>query len=220
MTGHLRLSRSSRSSRQDFHDAFHSLSSNLSSSCPVTTILFPLKVDLHGGDGVARTFRRTLRAFAQPRRLCLIELIVERFQADAEFVGGLGLVAGVTVERVLNRLHLDVLERLTGRRIGGAAESAGGKTAGEMFGQDRAGVAKDQRVFDHVGQLAHVARPTVLGEGRESFRTKDLFARLDAGAEPRGFGSGRSEKWACTVSSSCSTLSPASRFQVWSASSA
>ncbi len=50
----------------------------------------------------------SLRRLAQVRRL--VELVVERFEADAEFRGGLGLVARVTIERLVNRLHLQIAE--------------------------------------------------------------------------------------------------------------
>ena len=41
----------------------------------------------------------------------LIELVVERLEADAELLGGVGLVAGVAVEGVVDGLHFQVAER-------------------------------------------------------------------------------------------------------------
>ena len=49
-----------------------------------------------------------LRRLAHQRRL--IELVVERFQADAEVFGSFRLVAGVAIERGVNRLHLQIAE--------------------------------------------------------------------------------------------------------------
>ena len=58
----------------------------------------------------------------RPRRPCptlrrlfqqggLVQLVVERLEADAELVGGFGLVAAVAVEGVVDGLHLQLAER-------------------------------------------------------------------------------------------------------------
>ena len=56
---------------------------------------------------------RESRRLAQRARL--IELVVERFHADAQFFGRLGLVAVVTPERLVNRLHLQLAQLERGR---------------------------------------------------------------------------------------------------------
>ena len=62
------------------------------------------------GNGIS-----VLRRLAQ--RFGLVELVVERLDADAELFGGLGLVAVVAVERLADRLHLPIAEV---ERLGGA----------------------------------------------------------------------------------------------------
>ena len=43
--------------------------------------------------------------------LALVEFVVERFQADAEFFGGLGFVAAVAFQRLVDGLHFQVAQR-------------------------------------------------------------------------------------------------------------
>ena len=82
--------------------------------------------------------------------------------------GGLGLVAGVAVQGVVDRLHLDLAEVAAGGLAGGSTRRSRreAKRLGRCFGRDRQPVAEDQRVLDHVGQLADVARPRVAATAR------------------------------------------------------
>src|SRR6187455_2556347 len=74
----------------------------------------------------------------------LVEFVVERFQADAEFFGGFGFVAAVAIEGVVDGLHFQVAER------DGAGDAdlrrraaAAGKTLRQVIGADGRMIAED-----------------------------------------------------------------------------
>jgi hypothetical protein len=48
---------------------------------------------------------------------CCVQLVVQRFQADPEFVGRLGFVAVIAFERLVDRLHLQVAKRDRARAL-------------------------------------------------------------------------------------------------------
>src|SRR4051794_26559849 len=102
--------------------------------------------------------------------LQLVDLVVERLEADPQLLGGRGLVAVVALQDDLDVFHLDVAERRVslgdlemraadrggvgrGGRDGIAADGGLGR---EMLGSDRSASGEDRGAFDGVRQLADV----------------------------------------------------------------
>src|SRR5271166_2234369 len=119
--------------------------------------------------------------------LKLVDLVIERLEADSELLGGGGLVAVVLLENGLDVAHLDVTQgwRALGdcevgrgdRRVGRGGmlrPASGGELGWQVLGMDRAIAGENRRPFDRVGQLADVPRPVV---------SREHLARL--GAERR-----------------------------------
>ena len=113
--------------------------------------------------------------------LKLIDLVVERLEADAQFPRGRRLVAVVFLQDGLDVLHLDVAEgrrpfrdlemrRADGRRGGRVGLAADGELSRQVFGQDRPVAREDRGAFDHVAQLTNVPGPVVILEDIEGFR--------------------------------------------------
>src|SRR3954451_8804000 len=93
--------------------------------------------------------RRFLGGFFQRR---LVELVIQRLEADSELFGGVGLVAAVTIERVVDGLHFEVAEgdRPADAALGQRA-AATGKSLRQMIGRDRSArgrIAKYGRMLD------------------------------------------------------------------------
>src|SRR5436190_17943825 len=94
---------------------------------------------------MASSASRPLRRLLQCR---LVQLVVERLEADAELFGGLGLVAAVAVERIVDGLHLQVAERdWTGDADLRQRAAAAGKALRQMVGRDRRRVAQVRSVL-------------------------------------------------------------------------
>ena len=93
----------------------------------------------------------------------LVELVVERLDADAKFFRSIGLIAVVTFDRFENGLHFQVAK--TDRAAGDAKlwhnAFACGKAAWQMLRRDRRAIAEDGCVLDDVGKFADVAWPRV-----------------------------------------------------------
>src|SRR5690349_6136229 len=100
--------------------------------------------------------RRT-PAPAASRVVVLLEAIVERALADPEQLGGALAVAADDVERVQDRLALELGERADLVGLGAGAQLA--ILEPDVARVDRVAVGEDRRALERVGQLAHVAAP-------------------------------------------------------------
>src|SRR6266849_5416628 len=119
-----------------------------------------------------------------PRRRMLgavgLELVVQRLQADAEHVGGAGLVVAVGREGLEDQGLLGVLQARADpegdaigpvRRLG---HPQGGLRR-DVLGQDRVALADDDGPLERVAQLADVAVPRL----REEPAQHSLVQRAD-----------------------------------------
>ena len=127
--------------------------------------------------------------------LKLVDLVIERLEADSELLGGGGLVAVVLLENGLDVAHLDVAQgwRAIGdrevgrgdRRVGRGGmlrPASGGELDRQVLGTDRAIAGENRRPFDRVGQLADVPRPVV---SREYFERRGWRDRSSRGSSAR-----------------------------------
>src|SRR5690606_23079922 len=92
----------------------------------------------------------------------LVELVGEGPQAGPQLFGRLRLVPGVPLDRLVDRLHLQVAQAdwpLGQPRR--ANELPPIEVLGQMRGINRSRVAKNGRMLDDVGQFADVAWPDV-----------------------------------------------------------
>src|SRR5262249_12181578 len=154
------------------------------------------------GEG-AENFFRLLRVLLNPYPELapgpiLLELVVQRLEADAEDLGGAGLVIARVLESAQNQSLLGLLDRgadvelhrvavLLRRRSrrgnrgsgrsrpwNGASRTAVRLQEGrEMARLDGAFARENHGAFEHVPQFAHVARPVVTFE-RLDHRRRDL----------------------------------------------
>src|SRR5436309_5996313 len=110
----------------------------------------------------SRTLLRSFRS--QPQ---LVQLVVQRLEADAEDLGGARLVVARVLQRHHDQTPLGLFDRDAGRER--HLRLLRGR---RLFGQDRRQVLRlderplgdDGRSLDHVAKLADVARPCVLLE--------------------------------------------------------
>src|SRR5256712_9659875 len=101
----------------------------------------------------------------------ILELAPERGAADAERLGGAGVVAAEALERLEDVGALGVGEAdlpRQGRR--GPEQDASRHVRRQIVGLDRVAAGEDRGALDRVLQLAHVARPRIAQEALERLR--------------------------------------------------
>src|SRR5487761_278183 len=109
------------------------------------------------------------------RRLVLLELVVKRFQADAEKLRGARFVLIRCGECLNDQLALGRFHRGAGReaQTGKLARLRHGtprEIVRQMLASDGAVIAGDGRALQHIAQLTHVSRPRIRLEQLHYFR--------------------------------------------------
>src|SRR5437899_3467932 len=113
----------------------------------------------------------------------ILELAPQRGAADAERLGGAGVVAAEPLQRLEDVDALGVRETdLPGERSGGTELGSRGHVGGQVLRTDGVASSQDGRALDRVLQLAHVTRPGVAekafeGLGRQAELATELAAR-------------------------------------------
>src|SRR6202023_4405711 len=109
----------------------------------------------------------------EPLVLVLLQLALQRAQADAEDVGGARPVAGGAAQGLEDGLALDVVhgarladDGLHGRAAGGESRRIA-DLGRQVVERDLAVLVEDHHRLHHVLELAHVARPRVAAEQLE-----------------------------------------------------
>lgn len=106
----------------------------------------------------------------------LIELVIQRLEADSELFCGGGLVAGMAFDRFMDGNFFELFEAHRSELDGIATEASIGEMAREMFGEDRWGIAEDGGMFDDVGKFANVTGPDVILQLLQRGRIEEDFA--------------------------------------------
>src|SRR3954463_5376697 len=112
----------------------------------------------------------------------LLEPVVERALADPEQLGGALAVAADDVERVQDRLALQLGERADLVGLGDRAGRA--VLQPDVAGIDRVAVGEDRGALQRVGQLAHVAAPARALQPARRARGQPRRAALEVARDP------------------------------------
>src|SRR6184192_1525407 len=101
---------------------------------------------------------------------------MESLQANLEHLSRARFIVSGLVERAQNHLPLDFLERRadwkTHRIFGAQPRAFIERIRREVMPLDLFSRANDHRAFDHIAQLAHVARPRVKAQRVKRSRTE------------------------------------------------
>lgn len=92
-----------------------------------------------------------------------MQLVIEGSEADAEGLGGGGLVAAVSAQGLLDHEPFDLGDGSFGDEGGGLFGF--GDEKAEVFGLDVGLIAEDFSSFDDISEFADVSRPGVEGHG-------------------------------------------------------
>ena len=107
----------------------------------------------------------------QRRRILVplpVEVVVQGLQADPELFGRFGLVAAMAIERVVDRLHLQIAQRNgSGDSHLGRRAPATGESLWQMVGRDRAARRVSRR---SIGNTLFSPVPKTMAARKATFR--------------------------------------------------